>query len=84
MWLCMTCNNELKSRILTIIYQRGEISPEKLSELTKSPIEEIKSCGEELKSNKLIEECCGKYSTPSIVGVKAEYSSGDDGCSGAG
>ncbi|KYC49931.1 MAG: hypothetical protein AMQ74_01344 [Candidatus Methanofastidiosum methylothiophilum] len=80
----MGCNSELKSKILTLIYQRGEISPEKLSELTKSPIEEIKSCGQELKSKKLIEECCGKYSTPAILGLKADYTPGDDGCSGAG
>ena len=80
----MECNSELKSKILTIIYQRGEVSPEKISDITKASIEEVKACGNELKSEKLIEECCGKYSTSSLVGGKAEYSSGDDGCSGAG
>ncbi|KYC45776.1 MAG: hypothetical protein APG12_00631 [Candidatus Methanofastidiosum methylothiophilum] len=80
----MGCNSELKSKILTIIYQRGEISPEKISDITKASIDEVKACGKELKNEKLIEECCGKYSTPAIVGVKADYSSGDDGCSGAG
>ncbi len=80
----MGCNAELKSKILTIIYQRGEIAPEKISDLTKASIDDVKACGNELKSDKLIEECCGKYSIPAIVGVKAEYSSGDDGCSGAG
>ncbi len=80
----MECNTELKSKMLTIIYQRGEISPEKISEVTKSSIDEVKACANELKSEKLIEECCGKYSTPAIVGVKAEYNPGDDGCSGAG
>jgi len=80
----MGCNSELKSRILTLIYQRGEISPEKISDMTKASIDDVKACGKELKSEKLIEECCGKYSTPGIVGVKAEYNSGDDGCSGAG
>ncbi len=80
----MGCNDELKSNLLTLIYQRGEISPEKLADLTKSPIEEVRKCGGELKSDKLIEECCGEYSIPSIVGTKSEYNSGDDGCSGAG
>ncbi len=80
----MGCNSELKSKILTLIYQRGEISPEKISDITKSSIDDVKACGKELKSEKLIEECCGKYSTPGIVGVKADYNPGDDGCSGAG
>ena len=80
----MGCNAEQKSKILTIIYQRGEISPEKISEITKITIEDVKACGNILKEQKLIEECCGKYSTASIIGIKAEYTSGDDSCSGAG
>ncbi|MCC7572332.1 MAG: hypothetical protein KO464_02975 [Candidatus Methanofastidiosum sp.] len=80
----MGCNDELKSKMLTLIYQRGEISPEKIADLTNSPIEKVRTCGGELKSDKLIEECCGKYSVPSIVDAKSEYNSGDDGCSGAG
>ena len=59
----MGCNSELKSKILTLVYQKGEISPEKISDITKSSIDEVKACGKELKSEKLIEECCGKYST---------------------
>ncbi len=80
----MVCSDELKSRILTLIYQRGEISPEKISDMTKSTIDQVEECCNKLKSEKLIEECCGKYSIPAIVGVNSEYTSGDDGCSGAG
>ena len=80
----MGFKSEPKSKILTIIYQRGEISPEKISEITKISIEDVKACGNMLKEEKLIEECCGKYSTASIVGTRAEYTSGDDSCSGAG
>ena len=49
----MGCDSELKSRILTLIYQRGEISPEKISDITKSSIDDVKACGKELKSEKL-------------------------------
>lgn len=45
----MGCNAEQKSKILTIIYQRGEISPEKISEITKISIEDVKACGNMLK-----------------------------------
>ena len=79
----MGCNAEQKSKILTIIYQKRK-SHEKISEITKISIEDVKACGNMLKEEKLIEECCGKYSTASIVGTRAEYTSGDDSCSGAG
>lgn len=80
----MGCDDELKSKILTVIYQRGEVSPEKISDITKSSVNQVKDCCNKLKIEKLIEECCGKYSIPAIVGVNADYTSGDDGCSGAG